>query len=43
LEDLAAVEENNGYFDAVVMSEVVEHVNNLNEFLINSTKLLKVK
>lgn len=41
LEDLAGVDDNKEYFDAVVMSEVVEHVNNLNEFLINSTELLK--
>lgn len=43
IEDLASVEENNNYFDAIVMSEVVEHVNNLDDFLVNSTKLLKNK
>lgn len=32
---------NADYFDAVVMSEVVEHVSNLGEFLTNSIKLLK--
>lgn len=42
VEDLAVVEENWGYFDGVVMSEVVEHVNNLDEFMKNSIKLLKV-
>jgi polyprenyldihydroxybenzoate methyltransferase / 3-demethylubiquinol 3-O-methyltransferase len=42
IEDLASVNENTNYFDAIVMSEVVEHVNNLNDFLTNSTKLLKV-
>ena len=42
LEDLTVVEENNNYFDAIVMSEVVEHVNNLHQFLSGSTKLLKV-
>lgn len=41
LEDLADVEDNQEYFDAVVMSEVVEHVNNLDGFLSNSTRLLK--
>jgi ubiquinone biosynthesis O-methyltransferase len=41
LEDLAMCEENFNYFDAIVMSEVVEHVNNLDDFLINSCKLLK--
>lgn len=43
VEDLTAVEENFDYFDAIVCSEVVEHVNNLPEFLSNSVKLLKVK
>jgi Ca-activated chloride channel family protein len=33
IEDLASVNENTNYFDAIVMSEVVEHVNNLNDFL----------
>lgn len=42
VEDLTAVEENFDYFDAIVCSEVVEHVNNLPEFLSNSAKLLKV-
>ncbi|CAF0797980.1 unnamed protein product [Brachionus calyciflorus] len=41
VEDLVAVEENFNYFDAIVCSEVVEHVNNLNEFISNSVKLLK--
>jgi 2-polyprenyl-3-methyl-5-hydroxy-6-metoxy-1,4-benzoquinol methylase len=41
LEDLAEVEDNQEYFDAVVMSEVVEHVNNLDDFLANSSRLLK--
>ncbi|RNA29017.1 hexaprenyldihydroxybenzoate mitochondrial [Brachionus plicatilis] len=41
VEDLTAVEENYDYFDAVVCSEVVEHVNNLPEFISNSAKLLK--
>ena len=41
LEDLAEVEDNEEYFDAVVMSEVVEHVSNLDDFLSNSTRLLK--
>lgn len=41
LEDLADVDDNIEYFDAVVMSEVVEHVNNLEGFLTDSTKLLK--
>lgn len=41
LEDLAEVEDNEEYFDAVVMSEVVEHVSNLDGFLSNSTRLLK--
>lgn len=41
LEDLADVEDNQEYFDAVVMSEVVEHVSNLDGFLSNSTRLLK--
>lgn len=43
IEDLASVEENNNYFDGVVMSEVVEHVANLNDFMANSIKLLKDK
>ena len=43
VEDLAAVEENWGYFDGVVMSEVVEHVSNLEDFMKNSIKLLKVR
>lgn len=42
VEDLVAVEENFNYFDAIVCSEVVEHVNNLHEFISNSGKLLKV-
>ena len=42
IEDLAGVEENTNYFDGIVMSEVAEHVNNLEEFLVNSTRLLKV-
>lgn len=42
IEDLAAVEENWGYFDGVIMSEVVEHVANLEDFMKNSIKLLKV-
>lgn len=42
VEELAAVEENFRFFDGVVMSEVVEHVNNLEDFVKNSTKLLKV-
>jgi 2-polyprenyl-3-methyl-5-hydroxy-6-metoxy-1,4-benzoquinol methylase len=42
VEELASVEENKNYFDAIVMSEVVEHVNNLDYFLSNCTKLLKV-
>ncbi len=41
MEDLADVEDNQSYFDAVVMSEVVEHVSNLDNFLLNSTRLLK--
>lgn len=41
LESLAEVEDNHQYFDAVVMSEVVEHVNNLEVFLSDSTVLLK--
>lgn len=42
LEDLAAIQDNSGYFDAIIMSEVVEHVANLNDFVENSAKLLKV-
>lgn len=42
IEELAAIEDNSNYFDAVVMSEVVEHVNNLPDFLFNGSKLLKV-
>ncbi len=42
VESLAEVEDNHGYFDAVVMSEVVEHVNNLEGFLKDSSILLKV-
>lgn len=41
LEDLAMVDDNQEYFDAIVISEVVEHVNNLDDFLMNSTQLLK--
>jgi ubiquinone biosynthesis O-methyltransferase len=41
LEELSNVEENRNFFDAIVMSEVIEHVDNQEEFLINSTKLLK--
>ncbi len=41
VESLAEVEDNHGYFDAVVMSEVVEHVNNLEGFLKDSSLLLK--
>lgn len=41
LEDLASVEDNDNYFDAIVMSEVVEHVNNLSDFMRNSSRLLK--
>lgn len=37
------VDDNQEYFDAIVISEVVEHVNNLDDFLMNSTQLLKVK
>ena len=36
------VDDNQEYFDAIVISEVVEHVNNLDDFLMNSTQLLKV-
>jgi 2-polyprenyl-3-methyl-5-hydroxy-6-metoxy-1,4-benzoquinol methylase len=42
IEELAAAEDNKNHFDAIVMSEVVEHVNNLEDFLFNATKLLKV-
>lgn len=42
LEDLASVEDNENYFDAIIMSEVVEHVNNLSDFTRNSSRLLKV-
>ena len=42
LEDLAGVEDNENYFDAIIMSEVVEHVNNLSDFMRNSSRLLKV-
>ena len=42
VEDLAAVAENESYFDAVVMSEVIEHVSHPDTFLANSSKLLKV-
>jgi 2-polyprenyl-3-methyl-5-hydroxy-6-metoxy-1,4-benzoquinol methylase len=42
VEELTNVEENWNYFDGVIMSEVVEHVNNLEEFMKNSLKLLKV-
>ena len=42
LEDLTAIEDNKCFFDAIVMSEVVEHVTNLSEFIKNSTELLKV-
>lgn len=42
IEDLAVVDDNFNYFDAIVCSEVVEHVNNLNDFVTNSVKLLKV-
>lgn len=41
LEDLIAVDENFDYFDGVVMSEVVEHVTQVDSFLRDSTKLLK--
>jgi polyprenyldihydroxybenzoate methyltransferase/3-demethylubiquinol 3-O-methyltransferase len=41
VEELAAVEENSGFFDAVVMSEVIEHVNNVSTFVENSALLLK--
>ena len=42
VEDLAAIEDNSGFFDAIVMSEVIEHVANIKDFVYNSTKLLKV-
>ena len=42
LEDLSSIEDNKDYFDAIIMSEVVEHVNNLSDFLANSANLLKV-
>jgi 2-polyprenyl-3-methyl-5-hydroxy-6-metoxy-1,4-benzoquinol methylase len=42
IEELAAIDDNKSYFDAIVMSEVVEHVNNLKDFLFNATHLLKV-
>lgn len=41
VEELASVEDNAGYFDAVVMSEVVEHVNNVGGFVESSVNLLK--
>ena len=41
VEDLAAVEENGGYFDGVVLSEVIEHVSNPKSFIENSSRLLK--
>jgi len=41
LEDLSSIEDNKDYFDAIIMSEVVEHVNNLSDFLANSANLLK--
>jgi 2-polyprenyl-3-methyl-5-hydroxy-6-metoxy-1,4-benzoquinol methylase len=42
LEDLTLSEQNFEYFDAIVMSEVVEHVNNVDIFISNAAKLLKV-
>lgn len=42
LEDLAAIEDNGCFFDSIVMSEVVEHVANLKDFIKNSARLLKV-
>ena len=42
VEELTAVEENWNYFDGVIMSEVIEHVNNLDKFMKNSLTLLKV-
>jgi polyprenyldihydroxybenzoate methyltransferase/3-demethylubiquinol 3-O-methyltransferase len=41
VEELAAVEENFGYFDAVVFSEVIEHVDNLSGFVDQAGRLLK--
>jgi ubiquinone biosynthesis O-methyltransferase len=41
IEELATVEENGNYFDAVVMSEVVEHVSNLDAFVEHASRLLK--
>ena len=42
LEDLTLSETNFEYYDAIVMSEVIEHVDNVETFLNNASKLLKV-
>jgi 2-polyprenyl-3-methyl-5-hydroxy-6-metoxy-1,4-benzoquinol methylase len=42
LEDLTLSEKNFEYYDAIVMSEVIEHVDNVEMFINNASKLLKV-